>query len=81
MISLIGYDQPISTSESTCIAGNKVIGRVNNASVLELSTSFPTTASGNAKAVVSTDGSVFYTSIDALGFIPWNQSTAPTTTS
>jgi len=80
-LSLIGYDQPISTSEATCIIGNKVIGRIDNAGALELSNSFPTSASGNAKSVISTDGSNFYTSIDAFGYMTWNQTTVPITIS
>ena len=76
-LSIIGYDQPTGETAATSTAGNKVIGRVNYKGLVDYSTNFPTSASGNAKIAVSDNGSRFWTGINNIGFVNFGQTTTP----
>lgn len=80
-LSLIGYDQTtgvVNTGTNSCQAGSKVICRIPSTQIPQYSSSFPSSATGSAKVAVSTDGSSYWTSIDNLGYIQWNSTSAPT---
>jgi hypothetical protein len=75
-LCLLGYDQ--LTGASSLTAGTKVVGRVDNTGTIDLSTKFPTSASGSVRTAFSDNGLSFWTGINNFGYVTLGQTTTPT---